>query len=141
MTKAKCQKERTHPMFTVETDLQDTERVCCIGPETTGTKEVTVTNYKGYPIYIDLHLQSLNGCLEFLDSGKTEYHVARKVLPPAERGNPTRKTFALQVSQYAEALDAEDSIRVNLTYYDREDALEESKNDSIPEVFPEVELV
>jgi hypothetical protein len=99
-------------------------------------KEVTVTNYKGYPIYIDLHLQSLNGCLEFLESGKTEYHVARKVLPPAERGNPTRKTFGLQVSQYAEALNAEDSIRVDLTYYDREDALEESKNDSIPEVFP-----
>lgn len=128
-------------MFTVETDLRDTEQVCCIGPEMTGTKEVTVINYKGYPVYVDLHLQSLNGCLEFIESGKTEYHVARKVLPPAEMGNPTQNTFRLQVSQYAEALDAEDSIRVNLTYYDREDALEESKNDSIPEIFPKVELV
>ena len=140
MSRAKCQKEGEHPMFTVETDLQGTERVCCIGPETTGVKEMTVTNYKGYPNYVNLDLHSLNGCLEFLESEDTEHHIARKVLPPAEVGNPTQKTFQLQVSQYTDALDAEDSVRVNLTYYDRDDAPEAAKNDSIPEVFPEVEL-
>lgn len=140
MKKEKCQKKETHPMFTIETDLQDTDRACCIEADSTGTKEVTVTNYNGYPIYVDLHLQSLNERVQFADSGKMEYHVAQKLLPPAEMGNPTQKTFRLEVSQYSDGLDSEDSIRVNLTYYDQEDAPEELKNDSIPKVFSEVEL-
>lgn len=140
MKKEKCQKKETHPMFTIETDLQDTDRACCIEADSTGTKEVTVTNYNGYPIYVDLHLQSLNERVQFVDSGEMEYHVARKLLPPAEMGNPTQKTFCLEVSQYSDGLDSEDSIRVNLTYYDQEDVPEELKNDSIPKVFSEVEL-
>lgn len=139
MSNPECKKQRKHQSFTVETDLQDTPQSCCLDPETPGIQEITVINYKRYPVYVDVHTQSLEECVEFLDSGNHE-HRKQKILPPARIGNPTQKSFQFQVSQCDDRA-AKDCIRVKLWYSKRQGVPDGEKDDTIPEVYPEVGLI
>ena len=139
MSTPKCRKEAKHACFTLQTDIDESPQTCYVDTDKPGVQEITVVSYKGYPVYLELEAESLNRCVEFVNTGNHEDRTTRRI-PPAEVGNPAEKTFRFRVVGVDDSVDGEDSIRVNARYYTREDAPDDLKNDSIPEVYPEVDL-
>ena len=136
----KCQTEHKHPSFTIGTDLVGTMRVCVLASDMTGTQIISLVSYKPYPVYIDMVLQSMDECIRFVESGDTEYQRNQIFLPPAQIGNPTRKSVTADIIPCGHPPDGEDCIRIELRYYTREDAADTEKNDTLQELYPRIEL-
>lgn len=136
----RCRKhEPRHSSVEVETEVCETVRECTVDEEP-AVHEVTLTSYKRVPLYVDLTVESVDGRVEYLDDGNPRTEVIGAMLPRASVGDPTERTFRFRLRRAKGANGAVDTIRVRVRYYLRADDPGDRKNDTVPDVHPEVEI-
>jgi hypothetical protein len=136
----RCRKhEPRHSSVEVTTEVCETVEECTVDEEP-AVHEVRLTSYKRVPLYVDVTVESVDGRVEYLDEDGPATGVTGAMLPRASVGDPTERPFRFRLRRAEGAGGSVDTIRVRVRYYLRADDAADRKNDTVPDVHPEVEI-
>jgi hypothetical protein len=137
----KCRREIEKSCIDVETEVCETEEVCILNEDTVACHNVTILNYKEFSVYADVVVESIDRGVEYVKSGAPNDAATQILLNPARKGSPGVKTIRFKITKASDTDEREDRLRVTVRFYLRKDDPKNEKNATVPDTYPEIELV